>query len=62
MLQLKIDIVGNDLLTKTFYSESRYQSLDSARDDATTSRNLLFRRKLNGEIRDYIVDIVTVND
>ena len=62
MLQLKIDIVGNDLLTKTFYSKSKYQSLGVARKAATNYRNILFQRRTDGALKDYIVDIIPCNN
>ena len=61
MLQLKIDIVGNDFLTKTFYSEEKYKDIIAAREAANKCRNQLFDQKINGKFRDYTVDIIPFN-
>ena len=42
MLQLKIDIVGNDFLIKTFYSEEKFKDIITAREAANKCRNQLF--------------------
>ena len=62
MLQLKIDIVGNDFLTKTVYSEQKYKDIITAREAANECRNELFRYRMNGKFRDYTVDIIPFND
>ena len=61
MLQLKIDIVGNDFLTKTFYSEEKFKDIITAREAANKCRNQLFDQKINGKFRDYTVDIIPFN-
>lgn len=62
MLQLKIDIVENDFLTKTFYSNQKYKGINTAREAAEKCRNLLFNQRINGEIKEYIVDIIPFNN
>ena len=62
MLQLKIDIVGNDFLTKTFYSDKKYKHIIMARESAKNWRNQLSKQKMNGEIKDYTVDIIPFNN
>ena len=61
MLQLKIDVVGNDFLTKTFYSTEKYNNIGDARKSAENCKNKLFQKYITGEIKDYTVDITPLN-
>ena len=60
MLQLKIDIIGNDFLTNTFYS-GQFKNINMARKAADELRSRLFNERNDRKFRDYIVDIVPLN-
>lgn len=60
MYQLKIDITDNNYLTQTEY-EGIFQTIELARRAAQEKRNMLFWQYINHYIKNYIVDIVPLN-
>lgn len=60
MLQLRIDIMGADLLWDSC-NYGAFPEIESARVEAQIQRNNLFKKWMDGEIFDYRVDIVPMN-
>lgn len=60
MYQLKIDITGNDYLTRT-ENEGEFNTIESARRAAQEKRNILLWQYMNHYIKNYKVDITPLN-
>ena len=60
--KLKIDIVGNDYLTKTVYSVETYRTIEAARAAAQIHRDMLADHRSDYKIKDYRVDVIPSNE
>lgn len=60
MYQLKIDIIGNDYLTQTYY-EGPFRTIEWARKAAREKRDMLFWQYINHYIKNYQVDVIPFN-
>lgn len=61
MYRHKIDIVGNDGLTKTYYGNDVFRDKETARHMARLTREILSDLRSSGKIYDYKVDVIPLN-
>lgn len=61
MYRHKIEIVGNDHLTTTYYGNDVFKDKETARHMAQSMRDILSDLRASGKIYDYKVDVIPLN-